>query len=143
LAVHGRLTERDLLLIGAAVYRCEGSRSKPWRRSERSTFINSDPGILRLFLRFLAVCGRERDALLYRVHIHESVDAADAVAWWAAELDLPVSAFQRPTIKRHQPRTTRANTGEDYHGCPVVRAPASRELYWRVEGVMNALTGLT
>jgi transposase-like protein len=30
------LSARDLLLLGAAIYWCEGGKSKPWRRAERS-----------------------------------------------------------------------------------------------------------
>jgi transposase len=138
----GELSERDLMLVGAAIYWCEGAKSKPWRRLDRLTFINSDPGLLRLFLRFLALCGRQKDSLQYRVHIHETADSEAAGEWWARELDLPRESFQRPTIKRHMPGTRRANTGTDYHGCLVITVPQSRELYWRVEGLMAALTGL-
>ncbi|GAA2505517.1 helix-turn-helix domain-containing protein [Winogradskya humida] len=138
----GDPSERDLLLVGAAIYWCEGAKSKPWRRLDRLTIINSDPGLLRLFLRFLAVCGRERDTMRYRVHIHETADAEAAAEWWARELDLPRDLFQRPTIKRHVPATRRLNTGVDYHGCLVIAVPRSRDLYWRVEGLMAALTRL-
>jgi transposase len=31
----GHLTERDVMLLGAAVYWCEGAKSKPWRRLDR------------------------------------------------------------------------------------------------------------
>ncbi|GAA3929592.1 helix-turn-helix domain-containing protein [Actinoplanes auranticolor] len=141
--VVGELSDRDLLMIGAAVYWCEGAKSKPWRRVDRLTFINSDPGLIALFLRFLAVCGRDAESVNYRVHIHETADAEAAVAWWAEQLQVPRRLFQRPTIKRHAPATRRANTGSDYHGCLVVSVPRSRELYWRVEGVMATLTRLT
>jgi transposase len=138
----GEVTQRDVLLLGAAIYWCEGAKSKAWRRSERLTFINSDPGLLRLFLRFLALCGREPAALRYRVQIHETADAEAAADWWSRELDLPRELFQRPTVKRHVPATKRLNTGDDYHGCLVIRVPRSRKMYWRVEGVMAALTKL-
>jgi hypothetical protein len=138
----GALSERDLLVLGAAIYWCEGAKSKPWRRLDRLTFINSDPGLLRLFLQFLAVCERSVESVQYRVHIHETADAEAAADWWAAELGLPRDLFQRPTIKRHAPHTRRINTGADYHGCLVITVPKSRELYWRVEGVMAALTRL-
>ncbi len=113
-----------------------------WRRLDRLTFINSDPGLLRLFLRFLAAAGRDPQSVQYRVHIHDTADAAAAADWWATALDVPRELFQRPTIKKHVPRTMRADTGADYHGCLAVSVPRSRELYWRVEGVMAALTGL-
>jgi hypothetical protein len=78
----------------------------------------------------------------YRLSIHESADPEAAADWWAAELRLPRDRFRRPTIKRHVPSTRRANVGDDYHGCLVIEVRQSRELYWRVEGVMAALTGL-
>jgi transposase len=140
-ATLGKLSERDLLMVGAAIYWCEGAKSKPWRRLDRLTFINTDPGLLRLFLRFLAVCGRGPETANYRVHIHEAADAEAAGDWWATELGLPRELFQRPTIKRHTPVTKRMNTGDDYHGCLVISVPQSRELYWRVEGVMATLMG--
>jgi transposase len=139
----GDLSERDLLIVGAAIYWCEGSKSKPWRRLDRLTFTNSDPGLLRLFLRFLAACGRDKASVQYRVHIHETADPVAAGRWWAKELGLSMDWFQRPTMKRHRPGTNRANTGAAYHGCLVVNVPRSRELYWRVEGVVAALTRLT
>ena len=139
----GDLADRDLLLVGAAIYWCEGQKSKPWRRQERLTFINSDPGLLRLFLRFLETCQRGKESVQFRVSIHDSADAEAAEAWWADQLDLPPDGFQRPTIKKHVPGTRRANTGDDYHGCLTISVLQSRELYWRVEGVMAALTRLT
>jgi transposase-like protein len=138
----GELTDREVVMLGAAAYWCEGAKSKPWRRLDRLTFINSDLGLLRLFLRFLAVSGRGRETLQYRVHIHETADAEAAGDWWARELEVPRELFQRPTIKKHTPSTKRINTGADYHGCLVVSVPKSRELYWKVEGVMAALTRL-
>jgi hypothetical protein len=135
----GPIGDRDLLLGGALVYMCEGAKSKPWRRRDRLTFINNDPRLLRLFLGFLATQGRPPDSVRYRVHIHETADAEAAGDWWAECLKVPRELFQRPTIKRHNPLTVRANTGDDYHGCLVISVPKSRELYWKVEGVMDAL----
>jgi transposase len=136
----GPVDARDLAILGAAIYWCEGSKSKPWSPRERLTFINSDPGLLGLFLAFVEAWGRPRAGLTYRVHIHETADAEEAGDWWAERLSLPREMFRRPTIKRHIPSTKRMNTGSDYHGCLVIDVPRSRELYWRVEGIMNALT---
>ena len=40
----GQLSEREILLIGAIAYWCEGAKSKPYRRAEQVNFINSDAG---------------------------------------------------------------------------------------------------
>ncbi|WP_433531396.1 helix-turn-helix domain-containing protein [Micromonospora sp. CA-263727] len=137
--VVGRLGERDLLLLGAAIYWCEGAKSKPWRRYDHVQFINSDPGLLSLFLRFLETCGIDRAVPTYRVSIHETADSAAAAEWWAGELGLPAHRFQPASLKRHNPATLRRNTGEGYHGCLVINVPRSRELYWRIEGMIAEL----
>ena len=138
----GEISERDIFVGGALVYMCEGAKSKPWRRLDRLKFINNDPRLHRLFLRFLAAHNRPPESLRYRVHIHETADAEAAGDWWAERLGVPREQFFRPTIKRHNPATKRANTGADYHGCLCIEVPRSRELYWRVEGVMEALDAL-
>lgn len=136
----GELTQRDLTLLGAAIYWCEGAKSKPWRRAENLQFTNSDPGLLGLFLRFLRACAIPPDAMSFRVHIHESADAEAAAQWWAERLRLDPARFRRPTVKRHRPSTTRHNLGDDYHGCLVVYVQRTRRLYWRVEGMVQAIT---
>jgi hypothetical protein len=85
----GSLSERDLLLVGAAIYWCEGSKSKPWRRNDRLTFTNSDAGLLALFLYFLESCGVDRRTPTYRLSIHESAGVDAATAWWIQVLGLP------------------------------------------------------
>ena len=135
----GVLSDRDVLLLGAVTYWCEGSKSKPWARNDRLTIINSDPGLLRLFLRFLQLGGFRLGDLDYRVHIHETADAEAAAEWWAEELSVPLERFRRPTIKKHLPLTRRGNVGADYHGCLVIVAPKSRALYWRMEGLVQAI----
>ncbi|MDO3701314.1 helix-turn-helix domain-containing protein [Micromonospora sp. C28SCA-DRY-2] len=135
----GPLGERDLLLLGAAIYWCEGTKSKPWRRDDRVQFVNSDPGLLALFLRFLDACGVERSVPTYRVSIHETADADAAARWWAGRLGLPTGRFRRATLKKHNPATVRRNTGDGYRGCLVITVPRSRELYWRIEGMITEL----
>ncbi|MGK5738250.1 helix-turn-helix domain-containing protein [Micromonospora sp. URMC 103] len=137
--VVGPLDDRDLLLLGAAVYWCEGAKSKPWRRDDHVQFINSDSGLLALFLRFLERCGVDRSVPTYRVSIHETADADAATDWWARRLALPPARFRRPTLKRHNPSSVRRNTGPDYHGCLVINVPGSRALYWRIEGMIAGL----
>jgi hypothetical protein len=138
----GGLSDREVTLLGAMAYWCEGAKSKPWRQLDRLKFINSDPGLLRIFLTFLELSGRDRATLSYRVHIHETSDAEAAGDWWSNELDVPRELFQRPTIKKHKLRTNRINVGADYRGCLVISVPKSLELYWRIEGMMAALTRL-
>lgn len=136
----GELTEREVALLGAAIYWCEGAKAKPWRpHDSQITFTNSDPGLIDLFLAFLRLAGVEGERVRCRVAIHESADPAAAAGWWAERCAVPLERFQPPTIKRHTAGTRRHNAGEEYHGCLVVRVSRPRLLYWRIEGLMAGI----
>ncbi|QLQ39184.1 helix-turn-helix domain-containing protein [Micromonospora robiginosa] len=135
----GTLARRELLLVGAVLYWCEGTKSKPANPRYDLTFTNSDVRLVELFVRFVEATGRSRRQLRYRVAIHESADAEAAGRWWAGQLGVEFASFQRPTVKRHNPTTKRINVGADYRGCLVVRVPRSRELYVWMAGVVKGL----
>ncbi|MFI6760290.1 helix-turn-helix domain-containing protein [Micromonospora sp. NPDC050417] len=132
----GNLDLRELMLLGAIMYWCEGAKSKPHRKQYELAFVNSDPRLVELFLRFVEATGRTRDELRYRLSIHETADVGAAGRWWAERLGIELESFRPAQIKRHKPTTNRLNTGPDYHGCLVVRVPRARDLYVWIEGVV-------
>ncbi len=134
------MSRDELIRLGALLYWCEGSKDKPWSGSKGDVaFINSDPVLIDLFLCFLRVVGVSQERIAFRVHIHESADVEAAVYWWADRVGVSSSSFQRTVLKRHNPRTVRKNTGDDYRGCLIIRVRRSRELYWRIEGLMAGI----
>lgn len=130
----GPLNDREILIAGAIAYWCEGCKSKPHRPSEQIAFINSDPQLISFFLRFLDAAGVTRDRLICRLSIHESADVVAAQQFWLDLTGLLDTQFRRPTLKRHNPRTVRKNTGQNYHGCLVIKVRQSAELYRQIEG---------
>ncbi|MFE2320562.1 hypothetical protein ACFXC8_47370 [Streptomyces sp. NPDC059441] len=136
----GRLSDRDLFIAGVALYWAEGSKSKPYARRERVIFVNSDPGVIQTYLAWLDLLKVTGDRLRYTVLIHESADVDAAQHYWADLVGVDVSAFQKPTLKKHNPKTVRKNTGSDYRGCLVIRVLQSAELYCRIEGWWKGIT---
>lgn len=135
----GAPSPREILIAGAIAYWCEGSKSKPHKLRERVTFINSDPGLIKFFLWFLREAGIESTRLRFRVHIHETADAAAAERYWLGVTGAEPEQFHRTTLKRHNPRTVRKNVGTDYHGCLIVGVLQSADLYRRIEGWVRAV----
>ena len=130
----GDMTDREILIAGAVAYWCEGAKSKPHRRVEQVAFINSDPGLIRFFLRFLDTAGIARDDLIFRVYIHETADLAAAQLFWLDLTGAPPGQFRRPVLKRHNPKTVRKNVGEGYRGCLRIDVRRSGDLYRMIEG---------
>lgn len=130
----GEVSERDILMAGALIYWCEGAKDKSYRRSEFVSFINSDPALVALFLRFLRVAGVPAEHIQFRLHIHETADLERATTYWADLADVPSSQFRKPVIKRHKPKTNRRNVVDDYRGCLLITVNQSADLYRRIEG---------
>ncbi|MEV4440512.1 hypothetical protein AB0K09_16100 [Streptomyces sp. NPDC049577] len=130
----GAMTDRELFLVGVGLYWSEGTKSKPHRPRERVAFINSDPDMICLYLRWLALLGVKRERLRFFVMIHENADVAAAERFWAELVGVEVGALGKTTLKKHNAKTVRKNVGEHYRGCLIVHVLDSADLYRRIEG---------
>ncbi|MCF6522227.1 hypothetical protein HOY81_03830 [Streptomyces sp. JJ36] len=137
----GPLSDRELFLVGVGLYWAEGAKDKPYARRESVKFVNSDPDVIRLFLRWLAVLGVDQERLRFHVSIHETADVATAEAFWAEVASVPRSRLNKTVRKRHKPKTSRKNTGDAYHGCLVVYVTRAADLYRRIEGWWCGIVG--
>jgi transcriptional regulator with XRE-family HTH domain len=135
----GPLSDRELTLVGAALYWAEGAKDKPYARREKVALINSDSEVIILFQRWLDLMSVPEEDRRYRLSIHESADLESAHVWWSQVTGVPIDRFDRPTLKRHNPRTVRLNVGAGYHGCLVISVCKSRVLYQQIDGLFKGL----
>lgn len=66
--------------------------------------------------------------------IHESADVESAERFWANLVGADHTAFAKTTIKKHNPRTVRKNTGASCGGCLVIKVRQGADVYRHVEG---------
>ncbi|MFH9687071.1 hypothetical protein ACH4LE_12245 [Streptomyces sp. NPDC017413] len=137
----GEMTDRELFLLGVALYWAEGSKSKPYRTQERGTFVNSDPGMIEVFLAWLRLLGVPQERLRFHIHIHETADITAAERYWITLTGAAPSAFGKTSLKRHSPKTNRKNIGDNYRGCLSVRVLKGADLYRRIEGSWCGIVG--
>lgn len=133
------LEDDVLLLLGAVLYWAEGSKDKPWARKESLTLINSDADVIRVYLRWLNCLGVTEDRLGFRLSIHESADIEAATRYWADVVGVDPTAFAKPTLKKHNPRSVRKNIGVGYQGCLVVSVRRSRREYQVMDGLWHGI----
>lgn len=129
-----QLSDRELLIAGVVAYWAEGEKSKPWAPTRQLSFINSDADMIRLFLRWLDLVGVEKERLSFRISIHEDAHVERAVHYWSEVVDVPFARFQRTTLKKHNPKTVRWNTGREYVGCLTIKVRRGTELYRQIAG---------
>jgi transposase len=136
----GSLSEREVRLIGAVAYSCEGAKEKLDRdRLVFLQFINRDLRLILVFLRYMEQFGYRRSELRYRVSIHQTADATAATRSWSEDLGIPIESFLRATIKKHNPRTRRKDTGEHYRGCLSIYVPKSGRLNWEIDAIVEGV----
>lgn len=135
----GGLTAREIVIAGAVAYWCEGAKNRPLRQANRVIFVNSDPDLISFFLLFLDTVGIPRSDLAFRLHIHETAEVESAERFWLRLTGARWEQFRKTSLKHHNPRTTRKNIGNDYHGCLRVEVKRSCELYRKIEGWISAV----
>jgi len=130
-AVIGRLSERDFLIAGTALYAGEGSKT-----DSKMGFANCDPRMMLFFViwfrRFFDIDESRIRLLLY---LHQGLDLEAAVAFWGQLLEIPHSQFGKPYRAVADPSIRHS---KHPLGCPSVRynsAPISRF----VSGLMGGL----
>ena len=88
----GRLSERELLVAGAALYAGEGSKT-----DGKLCFANSDPRMIWLFMvwlrRFFAI---DESKLRLRLYLHQGLDLEEAMSFWSELTLIPLEQFGKP-----------------------------------------------
>jgi hypothetical protein len=133
------LSESELFVAGVVAYWAEGTKNKPWRPGHGVVFLNSDAGLVQLFLRWLQLLDVGVDRLRFRLTIHESADVAAALRYWSAVVGVEQEAFGKTTLKTHNPKTIRKNVGDTYHGCLGVYVRRSTDLNLQITGWCEGL----
>jgi hypothetical protein len=88
----GRLSEREFLVAGVALYAGEGSK-----RDGAVKFANTDPRMVAFYCAWLRRFFEIDEARLrVRLYLHEGLDLAASIAFWSALTSIPPSQFPKP-----------------------------------------------
>ena len=105
---HGRHLANQgdpLHVTGCMLYWAEGSKKR-----NDVEFTNSDPDMMRTFVRFLTRCyavPAEKLRLTLNVHLDNGLDLSEVEHWWLARLDLPASCVGSHTVNRYSRASAR------------------------------------
>lgn len=92
----GRLSKRDLQMLGLGVYIGEGSKNSGITR-----VANSNPQIIKLCLRwFKKIFVLKKENFRVRIHLYPDNDLQNTLRFWSDELQIPLSQFQKTQIDR-------------------------------------------
>ncbi|MEK7143287.1 MAG: hypothetical protein AAB756_00480, partial [Patescibacteria group bacterium] len=108
-----KISKRDLWLMAVMLYWAEGSKEKEGHSGSGVNFTNSDPKMLRLFLKWLLEIEHvSKKELIFEIYIHEnSINSLGFVKqYWSKTLSVQENVF-RAYFKKNKIKTNRKNIG--------------------------------
>jgi DNA-binding transcriptional MerR regulator len=129
----GRLSEREFLVAGAALYAGEGAKTDGTVR-----FVNSDPRMVAFFCAWLRQFYEiDESRLRLTLYLHQGLDLAAAMEYWSALTGIPPSQFRKPY--RAVPDASIRHV-KHVHGCVTVSYSCSAT-HRSIMGLVSALLG--
>lgn len=130
------ISDRELWLIGTALYWAEGAKQHSHSPSSGIMFANSDVRMIRVFLAWLAYMHVPTSAIYFELYVHETrkADAPSFKNWWVHELCIHSKQIRGIYFKKGNPKTNRKNTVDLYHGLIRVKVNSSTTLNRRING---------
>jgi hypothetical protein len=137
----GKLTRRELWLIGIALHWAEGSKQRESSLSTGVIFTNSDPHMLSLFLNWLKVLGVEKRDIFFELYVHDSrtQEIPASKIWWSKKLRITPSDFGAVYMKRDKIMTNRKNITDLYHGLIRIKVRSSTSLNRQINGWIEGI----
>lgn len=94
----GKLSSRDLFMLGIGLYLGEGSKSY-----EEIKIVNSDPVIMKLAIKWLLGFGKiNPEHLRVAIHGYPDNNVAELLDYWSKTLSIPPAQFIKTTIDTRQ-----------------------------------------
>ncbi len=92
----GKLSDRDIMMIGLGIYIGEGGKTINLTR-----IINSDPKVIRFSIKWFKTCfGIKNKNFVIRLHIYPNNKELDCINFWSKETNIPKSQFYKCTIDK-------------------------------------------
>jgi hypothetical protein len=129
----GRLSEREFLMAGVALYAGEGTK-----RDGSVIFANSDPRMIAFFCDWLRHFFEvDESRLRVRLYLHHGLDLAAAIAFWSELTAIPPAQFGKPY--RAVPDASIRHT-KHVNGCVAVLYNSST-IHRGIMGLVGGLLG--
>lgn len=138
----GNIDKKDLMFIGTALYWAEGNKQKEHNPSANVIFSNSDPRMIRIYLKWLRECLKiSEDQLVIEIYIHRTYKRSieNLKHHWAAITNIPFSRFEKVYFKRNKVHSFRKNRGAEYGGVLRIRIRKSTDLNRKIAGWIEGI----
>ena len=138
----GKLSHRDIFMLGIGLYLGEGSKAL-----EQVRIANSDPMIIKLAIKWLKkFCALNVKHFKITVHAYPDTDISMIIAFWSRQTKIPASQFNKVVIDNrknksdHKRRTLPHGTAHLYVRGGGTLSPGVKGLHRKIMGWIEATT---
>lgn len=141
----GRLNQKDLLLIGAALYWAEGYKRPVVRNGKQRTyhaisFSNADPVMVRVFLAFLQnVIHIPKARIRAGIRIFRHINENEALQYWQMVTGLPIGNFHKTYYGVSKSSLGKRPYNRLPHGTVQIRIGDTKNFY-RIMGLIDGIS---
>ncbi len=112
----GKLSKRDLWLLGLGIYIGEGAKT-----IESVRIANSDPAVIVIAIRWLKeICNVTNDNIVISIHAYPDTDLSKAIEFWQTTTGLSRANFRKTRIDTRKNKTVKRR-GKLPHGTAHLR----------------------
>lgn len=112
----GAISDREFLIAGLFLYWAEGSKTKTFSIG----LTNTNPSMLVLFIRWLKFFNIPKFKLKVHLHLYSDMNIKKQMMFWSKTLDIPVSQFRKPYIKKTKLSSITYTNGFGQGTCSVI-----------------------
>lgn len=132
------LSKKELLIIGAALYWAEGTKNISSKNYPTARFSNSDPTMVRVFMRYLREILRISDNRIKPgIIVHPNTDPEKARSFWARVTHLSADSFWISVAVSRASKKRRPVHSLPY-GTIQLRVN-SRQVFFRIRGHISGM----
>lgn len=133
------LSERELKLVGIALYWAEGYKRSRWASV---SFTNSDPEMIKLMIRwFRVICETPDNKFRIRIQCHGIKKADEAEKYWSRITAIPLTQFTKPYIRISPSSKKKVGDLSPYGVCDIRISDVS--LLTKIKGWIQGLGALS
>jgi len=141
----GTLSQKELLLIGSALYWAEGGRREQRRVGNRICFSNADPAAIQAMMRFFReICQIPEYRFRIGLMVHPGVNVNTARKFWSKTSGVPLMQFQKTFVGISRASKRKRPARRLPYGTCQIRVHDTREFYrvmgW-IAGLQQSLNG--
>lgn len=92
----GKFSKRDTFIAGLFLYWGEGTKTAECNTS----LTNTDPAIIRFYIKWLESMGVRRDSLRVKLHVYADQDVKKLIKFWSETLKISGNNFTKPYMKQ-------------------------------------------